>query len=142
MTPPTAAAHTQNAARSAQDTASFIITTQADRGMLADAIQRHHQDHAAWLLSQATTPDGRAFARAYAEAAATLVADLGEQDRPAAPAAATLPDGTPHADPFLAERGWQAQGGLYVRRPPADPAPSSHLTNVDKPAGTPRTGRN
>jgi hypothetical protein len=32
-----------------------------------------------------------------------------------APRAVTLPDGTPHADPFLAERGWQAQGGLYVR---------------------------
>lgn len=40
-------------------------------------------------------------------------------DRPAAPAAATLPDGTPHADPFLAERGWQAEGGVYVRRPAA-----------------------
>jgi hypothetical protein len=142
VTSPTAAAHTQNAARSAHDTASFIITTQADRGMLADAIQRHHEGHAAWLLSEATTPDGRAFARAYAEAAATLVADLREQDRRAAPAAATLPDGTPHADPFLAERGWQAQGGLYVRRPPADPAPSPHLTSIDKPARTLRTGRN
>jgi hypothetical protein len=35
-----------------------------------------------------------------------------------APVAATLPDGTPHADPFLAGRGWQAQGGIYVRRKP------------------------
>jgi len=117
VTAPTAAAQAQNAAHSGHDTASFIITTQADRGMTADAIQRHHEDQAAWMLSQATTPDGRAFARAYAEAAATLVADLRELDRPVAPAAATLPDGTPHADPFLAERGWQAQGGLYVRRP-------------------------
>jgi hypothetical protein len=33
-----------------------------------------------------------------------------------APIAATLPDGTPHADPFLAGRGWQAQGGVYVRQ--------------------------
>lgn len=33
--------------------------------------------------------------------------------------AATLPDGTPHADPYLAERGWQANGGLYVRQPQA-----------------------
>ena len=84
--------------------------------MPADAIQRHHEDQAAWMLSEATTPDGRAFARAYAEAAATLVADLRELDRPVAPVAATLPDSTPHADPFLAGRGWQAQGGLYVRR--------------------------
>jgi hypothetical protein len=36
-----------------------------------------------------------------------------------APVAATLADGTPHADPLLAERGWQAQGGVYVRQPHA-----------------------
>ena len=119
MTAPTAAEQPQNAARSGHDTANFIITTQTDRGMPADAIQRHHEDQAAWLLSEASTPDGRAFAQAYAEAAAILVADLRELDRPVAPAAATLPDGTPHADPFLAERGWQAQSGMYVRRPGA-----------------------
>ena len=38
-----------------------------------------------------------------------------------APVAATLPDGTPHADPFLAGRGWQAQGGIYVRQSQAQP---------------------
>jgi hypothetical protein len=32
-----------------------------------------------------------------------------------APVAAGLPDGTPHADPCLAARGWQAQGGIYLR---------------------------
>lgn len=36
-----------------------------------------------------------------------------------APVAATLPDGTPHTDPVLAGRGWQARGGLYVRQPQA-----------------------
>ena len=36
-----------------------------------------------------------------------------------APVAAALPDGTPHADPYLAERGWQAQGGVYARQPQA-----------------------
>ena len=35
-----------------------------------------------------------------------------------APIAATLPDGTPHADAFLAARGWQAHAGVYVRRDP------------------------
>jgi hypothetical protein len=29
--------------------------------------------------------------------------------------AATLPDGTPHPDPFLAERGWLAVGGVFQR---------------------------
>jgi predicted GIY-YIG superfamily endonuclease len=36
-----------------------------------------------------------------------------------APLAAALPDGTPHSDPALAARGWQAQGGVYVRPPQA-----------------------
>jgi hypothetical protein len=27
---------------------------------------------------------------------------------------------TPHSDPFLAARGWQARGGVYVRQPQAD----------------------
>jgi hypothetical protein len=30
-----------------------------------------------------------------------------------APIAATLPDGTPHPDPVLAAKGWQALGGIY-----------------------------
>jgi hypothetical protein len=46
---------------------------------------------------------------------------LRDPQRPLAPVAASLPDGTPHADPFLAARGWQARGGLYVRRPQPDP---------------------
>jgi hypothetical protein len=29
--------------------------------------------------------------------------------------AASLPDGTPHPDSFLAERGWMARGGVFVR---------------------------
>lgn len=29
--------------------------------------------------------------------------------------AALLPDGTPHPDPFLAERGWQVVRGVYRR---------------------------
>jgi hypothetical protein len=33
-----------------------------------------------------------------------------------APAAAALVDGTPHADPYLAARGWQAHRGIYTRQ--------------------------
>jgi hypothetical protein len=29
--------------------------------------------------------------------------------------AATLPDGTPHPDPFLAQRGWIAWHGCFIR---------------------------
>jgi hypothetical protein len=42
-----------------------------------------------------------------------------EVSRMLAPVAAALPDGTPHADPLQAARGWQAQSGLYVREPQA-----------------------
>ena len=38
---------------------------------------------------------------------------------PRAPEAWRLPDGTPHSDPVLAARGWQAQGGIYRRVPQA-----------------------
>jgi hypothetical protein len=45
---------------------------------------------------------------------------LGEADAaPRAPEAWRLPDGTPHADPVLAGRGWQTQGGVYRRVPQA-----------------------
>jgi hypothetical protein len=40
---------------------------------------------------------------------------------PRAPEAWRLPDGTPHTDSFLAAQGWQAQGGVYVRQPQAEP---------------------
>jgi len=36
----------------------------------------------------------------------------------AAPMAARQPDGTPHADPVLARKGWQAQGGVWVKADP------------------------
>ena len=44
---------------------------------------------------------------------------LAAAPRELAPVAATLPDGTPHSDPFLAGHGWQADHGLYVRQPQA-----------------------
>jgi hypothetical protein len=64
-------------------------------------------DAATWLQLAGTGPDPLPRTRAAAAAPAL------------APVAATLSDGTPHADPFLAGRGWQAQGGLYVRQPQA-----------------------
>jgi hypothetical protein len=69
---------------------------------LADA---EAYDAATWLQLAGTAPD-------------PLSQTLGPRGAMTlAPVAATLPDGTPHADPFLAGRGWQAQGGLYVRQP-------------------------
>jgi hypothetical protein len=31
--------------------------------------------------------------------------------------ARSLPDGTPHPVPAMAAHGWQARGGIYVRKP-------------------------
>ena len=39
---------------------------------------------------------------------------------PRAPEAWQLADGTPHTEPVLAARGWQAQGGIYRRVPQAE----------------------
>ncbi len=41
--------------------------------------------------------------------------------RTVAPTAAAQPAGTPHTDPALGERGWQADShGVYVRNPEAE----------------------
>jgi hypothetical protein len=70
-------------------------------------------------------------ADAYRERLGMLQADIGDDYQPEplprqlgpaeaadalAPLAAELPDGTPHADPFLGGRGWQARDGVYVRQ--------------------------
>ena len=107
-----------SAAQAGYETADQITRAQADAGMDPDRIGERADDLAAELWNDAMTDEGRAFAREYADTADTYARDLRELDRPLAPAAATLPDGTPHPDPFLAGRGWQAQSGLYVRREP------------------------
>jgi hypothetical protein len=80
----------------------------------------------AWQQQRAAQQD--AYARAaelQEQAAAEPVAAAEPADRmpvaanarpPAAALASALPDGTPHADPRLAEHGWQARGGVYRRQ--------------------------
>jgi hypothetical protein len=114
-------------ARAGAETAQQIISAQAAAGMSTGRMARHHHDTAAWLFSEATTPEAERFAAGYASTADTLVAELREAERPA-------PDrspGAPHPDPFLAARGWQAcqhGDGVYVRRPAA-------ARDLDKEAG-------
>jgi hypothetical protein len=102
-------------ARSGAETAQQIITAQASAGMSTDRMARHHDDTAAWLWSDARTPDAERFAAGYASTADSLVAELREEERPE-------PDrspGAPHPDPVLAGKGWQAcerGDGVYVRR--------------------------
>lgn len=63
---------------------------------------------AARLQEAAIEPDGLPRLLDQADAA------------PRAPQAWQLADGTPHTDPVLAARGWQAQGGIYRRVPQAE----------------------
>src|ERR1700722_19479195 len=68
------------------------------------------------VLNDARDASGQAFAVEYAHTAGVLVADLPDDAKPRAPGAASRPDGTPHAEPRLAARGWQVRHGVYVRR--------------------------
>jgi hypothetical protein len=73
------------------------------------------------LLSDVSTPEGQAYARAFSDTAAAHVKELRERD--------PLPEpdrtpGVPHPDPFLADRGWHVNGhGIYTRRPEPHAAP-------------------
>lgn len=101
--------------------ATRLITAQHAAGVSLDEISAHHHDVSASLWSDAQTAPGRAYADAYSATSESLIADLIEdagRARGAAPMAARLRDGTPHADPRLAARGWQVQNGVYVRREP------------------------
>jgi hypothetical protein len=110
------------AAKAGHDTAVTTITRQLDAEMTPEQISDHQHDVSAWLLSEAEPPDAQAFAEAYDNAAQALAADLMQdyrQAQGAAPMAARLPDGTSHADPVLAAKGWQSNGLVYVRKDPA-----------------------
>jgi hypothetical protein len=101
-------------ARAGAETAQQIISAQAAAGMSADRMARHHDDTAAWLWSEAKTPEAERFAAAYASTADTLVAELREAEQPALDRS----PGAPHPDPVLAARGWQAcphGDGVYIR---------------------------
>jgi hypothetical protein len=98
----------------------------------------HHHDTSRGASGEPVTSPPLALAAAFAEmlralrcaaglpSAAEVAETAGARNagrrgraRSDAPEAASLPDGTPHSDPRLAARGWQAQHGLYVRCPAA-----------------------
>jgi hypothetical protein len=97
------------------------ITQQADAGMTPQHSGDGQGAIADRLLTDASTPEGQAYARAFAETAAAHVKELRERD--------PLPEpdrtpGAPHPDPFLADRGWHVnEHGVYTRRPEPQAAP-------------------
>jgi len=95
------------------EAAEQIVTAQASSGVSTGRMARTHEDTAAWLWSEATTPEALQFAKGYEDTALSLVAELREAEHP-------LPaPGSPHPDPVLAAKGWHVSPdgpGVYVRR--------------------------
>jgi len=76
-----------------------------------------------------------ALIESHAEPMEHMSAEAGHS-RTVAPTAAAQPAGTPHTDPALGERGWQADShGVYVRNPDAE-APGAHCGLAGYEAGT------
>jgi hypothetical protein len=109
---------TDPAARLGFQDASRSIAAAYAAGADLGAIAAHHDDLSASLTSDAQTGPGRAYAREFASAGRSLLADL-RQDAAVARGelvpASSQPKGTPHPDPVLAGRGWQVDRGVYQR---------------------------
>jgi phosphate uptake regulator len=106
------------AGRLAADDAARIIAGQYIAGVDLRQIRVHHEEVAARLLAEARTDLGRAYAAEYAATASELVTHLSQDEAVASGrsrAACAQPDGTPHPDPLLAGRGWQATRGVWQR---------------------------
>jgi len=110
-----------SARKAGAETAAGLIIQQADAGMTPERVADSQHEVATWLLNDASTPEGQAYARAFSETAATYVRELRERDP------LPEPDRTPgaaHPDPFLASRGWHANWhGIYSRKPEPQAAP-------------------
>ena len=99
-----------------------LVIEQADVDMALERAGSSQDGVTKRLLNDPITPEGQAYARAFADTAAANVKELRERD--------PLPEpdrtpGTPHPDPFLASRGWHLnERGIYARKPePQVPTP-------------------
>ncbi len=103
------------------------IVQRADPGTTPERVRDSQDQIATRLLNDASTPEGRAYAKALSDTAATYVRELRERD--------PLPEpdrtpGAPHPDQFLAGRGWHMnEHGIYTRRvqPEAQAPPEREL---------------
>ena len=94
-------------------------------GIIRECLPGSQDELAGRLRNDASTPEGRAYARAFSDTAATRVRELREHDP------LPEPDRTPsapHPDSFLASRGWHVdKHGIYTRRAePESQAPLEH----------------
>jgi len=72
-------------------------------GVVSERAGESRAEIAARLLNDPSTPEGQAFARAVADTPAAYVRELRKRDPLPGP---DRTPGTPHPDPFLANRGW------------------------------------
>jgi hypothetical protein len=85
-----------------------------DAGITRERLAERQDERAGRLRNDASTPEGRAYARAFSDTAATYVRQLRARDP--LPEPDRVP-GAPHPDPFLASRGWHVnKHGIYTRR--------------------------
>jgi hypothetical protein len=104
-----------DARKAGAETAADLIIQQADAGMTPERVADSQHEIATWLLNDASTPEGQAYARAFSDTAATCVSDLRERDPRPEP---DRTPGAPHPDPFLASRGWHVNHhSIYSRTP-------------------------
>jgi hypothetical protein len=104
-----------NARKADAQTTTGPITRQADAGITPEQVGDRQGEAAARLLNDADSPEAKAYARAFSDAAAARAREPRERD--------PLPEpdrtpGAPHPDPFLASRGWHVnKDGIYSRVP-------------------------
>jgi hypothetical protein len=105
----------------ADDGVIDLIAVDIGAGLTPDRLGGSHDETVARLLNDASTPEGRACARAFSDTAAAQVRELRTHDP--LPEPDRMP-GAPHPDPFLAARGWHVnQHGIYTRRDEPEPEP-------------------
>jgi hypothetical protein len=98
---------------------AWLADARKGAGPAPDGPEDSQNELAARLLNDASTPEGRAYARAFSGTAATYVRELRERDP--LPEPDRMP-GAPHPDPFLAGRGWRVnEHGIYARRAQPEP---------------------
>jgi hypothetical protein len=100
-------------------TPASLVAQQADAGTRPERLADSHEELAARLLNDTSTPEGQAYARALSDSAAAYLRELRQR--------APLPEpdrtpGAPHPDPFLTSRGWHMnEHGVYTRRATPEP---------------------
>jgi hypothetical protein len=97
------------------ETATDLTRHQVGVGRMPEHAKDSQDEIAKRLLTDPSTPEAHAYAKAFSDTAATHVRGLRERD--------PLPEpdrtpGVPHPDPFLADRGWRVgEHGSYSRKP-------------------------